>query len=521
LLLPSNENPYLAQVAAALPRLLALFDTDPVSPTLGVGDRFSWAWKLIDFHNGTFQGAAHGLARLLAAGLLPRGISETAVRRRIEAIFAGTRTITRRDGSLEEAFPYEASYCVTALVAYDLLSAIELLREAGGPEIPDALGVVAPMIAFLERSDETHALISNHLATAAAALYKWAGLTGKPAPAKGRVLVDRILAHQSSEGWFREYEGADPGYQSLCTHYLADLNRLRPELGLAGPLADSVRFLAYFAHPDGSFGGLYGSRNTRFFYPGGVELLAAASVEARALSAFMRQSIATQKTVTLAAMDDHNLIPMFNSYCLAAASYSRASHAAAGPELPAIAPGEWTKRFPECGLFVAKGEDYYTVIACKKGGVTYHFVDGKAAAIDAGAVASGQGEALYSTQAYDADAKITVSADAVVVEAPFVRLSRHRPTPAAFICLRLLNVTVMRFEVFNALIKKLLVRLLITGKVKSPARNRRTITLGRGLKIADALQGDAKALTPVSVTTPFYAIHMASQGYWQSQDDQS
>ena len=77
---------------------------------------------------------------------------------------------------------------------------------------------------------------------------------------KADLLLERILKNQSSEGWFSEYEGADPGYQSLCTHYLADVHLIRRDLGLLQPLTSSIRFLWHFANPDGSFGGHYGSR---------------------------------------------------------------------------------------------------------------------------------------------------------------------------------------------------------------------------------------------------------------------
>lgn len=90
------------------------------------------------------------------------------------------------------------------------------------------------MIHFQHKADEYHAFISNHLATVAVALYKWHALTGESVEKRGREILDRILKHQSEEGWYEEYGGADPGYQSLCTYYLADLHRLRPDLNL-GP----------------------------------------------------------------------------------------------------------------------------------------------------------------------------------------------------------------------------------------------------------------------------------------------
>jgi hypothetical protein len=121
----SNNNIYLEYIDANLPRLLALYDNNAASKTYGMGDRFFWSWKLIDFANGTFQGASNGLARLLIHGLLPVNISETSILKRIDSMFRAAARLCRRNGSMEEAFPYESSFCVTALVAYDLLTAVE------------------------------------------------------------------------------------------------------------------------------------------------------------------------------------------------------------------------------------------------------------------------------------------------------------------------------------------------------------------------------------------------------------
>ena len=83
-----------------------------------------------------------------------------------------------------------------------------------------------------------------------------------------------------------EYDGFDPGYQTLCTYYLAEADRTNPDLGLIEPLRRSIEFLCNFANPDGSFGGTYGCRNTRFYYPGGIEALAQTIPEAASLASF-------------------------------------------------------------------------------------------------------------------------------------------------------------------------------------------------------------------------------------------
>ena len=144
------------------------------------------------------------------------------------------------------------------------------------------VNIVGPLIEFLVEHEETHAFISNHLATSAAALLRWHKLVNSEAAEnKGIKIIESILANQSDEGWFLEYQGADPGYQTLCLNYLADIHSFRPDLKLQKPLRNSIRYLLYFLHPDGSFGGIYGSRNTRFYYPSGILCLSEEIPEAR------------------------------------------------------------------------------------------------------------------------------------------------------------------------------------------------------------------------------------------------
>ena len=519
-----SPNPCLDQVYRALPRLLALYDTDPLSPTCGLGDRTLWAWKLIDFGNATFQGAAHGLARLVAHGLLPEWLSEAAALRRLDAMVRGAGTLCRGNGSLEEAFPHEASFCVTALVACDILTATDLLAD----RLDDAartrhLDVVRPLIAFLRRADETHGFISNHLAVAAQALYRWARVTGETSDREGQRLLDRILAGQSGEGWFREYEGADPGYQTLCTTHLAGLHAVRPDLGLLEPLRRSVQCLWHFAHPDGSFGGLYGSRNTRFYHPAGIEALAADVPEAAALAQHMRRAIASHTTITLDAIDEPNLVPLFNDYCWAAATVAaRGDDEADVPAVPACGNDTWRRQFPDAGLLIDKTPSHYTIVSWHKGGVCYRFpLDGGAPHVDVGVAARSPRGTLFSTQAYQRDNVLDVEGDTLTVTAALVAMRQALPSPFQFVVLRLLACTVMRWRRFGDWVKKALVRKLITGRTVAPVRNRRTIRLGDDFAIADEWHGDAKGFTRVACEAPFRSIHMASQGYWQRQDDAS
>ena len=453
------NNPYLDEVTLNLPRLLSLFDFDRTSSSYGFGDRYYWAWGLIDFGNGSFQGAAHGLARLWSSNLWPYPTSKTFFLDRIDAIFLASSRLVRTNGSLEEAFPNEGSYCVTALVAFDLLCAYDLLANDTTVKLKNKWqSCISPLIRYLINADETHALISNHLATALAALNRWHLLTGDVnAEKKSYQILQRILTHQSPEGWFCEYGGADPGYQSLCTYYLADVYLNRPDLGLLEPLRRSIQFLQYFVHPDGSFGGIYGSRNTRFYYPAGFLALSNDIPEAFVISKFMESSIRTNCTITLSAMDEPNLIPMFNAYAWAASQFHK-QKVETGPNLP---PCKCSSSFQICfedaGIFVDRGTDYYTIIGFHKGGVVYHFPDDNDSLIDVGVVVKDPTGRLGSTQGYSRHNMLRRFNGEIHINANITAMPKQLPAPIQFLLIRILSLSIFRFSSVRELLKRCLV----------------------------------------------------------------
>lgn len=516
------ENVYLDQVRAVLPQVLAAFDTNPISQTLGLGDRHRWAWKLSDYGNAKYQGLANGLARLVASDLLPKEISKHRIVRRIGTMFEALSRLTDRNGSVAEAYPHESSFGLTGFVANDMLSAIALLDGwISLSERARYLGVLAPLIHFVRSTRETHGIISNHLAGAASALVKWKALTGDDDGGRAADLVRSIIRAQSSEGWFVEYQGADPGYQTFCVGYLAEIDRLAPELHLRPVLENSLEFLSHFAHPDGSFGGIYGSRNTRFYAPGGVESLAKRFQRAAALAKFMRASIANQRVVTLSAMDANNLTPMFNSYCWAAVELERNFDACeVEGVVPSVAAQTWRRVFPGAGILIDKGVRHYTILSWKKGGVCYHFLDGRVRVIDCGVVLRDVRGNLYSTQRYMDGNRISIDGNTVRIDSPFSVFRQVLPSPLQFALLRALSLTVMRLRWVNEWVKRGLVRHLITGTKTIPVINTRTVELGANIYIRDGWVGSKRGLERVSLAQPFSTVHMASQGYWQVQDDQ-
>jgi hypothetical protein len=506
-------NPYLNEIYKNLPRILASIDVESISPTYGVADRLYTSWKTIDYANATNQSVVHGLARLIKHQCLPDFLTEEQARRYIDILFEGVHRITRKNGSLEEAFPFEGSYCVTALVAFDLLNAAMLL------DLKDKNDVIAPLIRFLGKQQETHAFISNHLATAAAALIKWGKWTNDSASiSQGESILTSILVRQSDEGWYLEYEGADPGYQTLCLYYLSDIYQAQPSDELKESLEKSFKFLQYFVHPDGSFGGYYGSRNTRFYYPAAFHTLAKEIPEAKVIAAAMEQSVSKQQTVTLSAIDMPNFAPFFNAYAIAATNDIPMLKKKEASMLPCRQTESFRKHFKAAGLWINATKEAYTIVSTHKGGVFSNYdKKTKTRNINTGPLLEKSGQ-YYGIQHYSPNNKLTLEEESITVESQFTQIHQGLPSPFQFMVLRALSLTVFQSLTLGRAFKKLIVHMLITGKKSITVHNKRVISFDKEFTYHDAQTGNQQQYKQLDCQHPVKAIHMASAGYWEAQD---
>jgi hypothetical protein len=215
---------------------------------------------------------------------------------------------------------------------------------------------------------------------------------------------------------------------------------------------------------------------------------------------------------------------MFNSYCRAAVAFEEAARAgrSGNPELlPAFASGPLRVTFSGAGLLVDCGPCHYTIVSWRKGGVCYHYKDGRASIQDVGVVVRDDRDRHYSSQADDPDIEFSLDQDRLVIHPRLTRARQMLPTPVMFIVMRVLCVTAFRVPALSRALKRVLVRLLITGKQVLPVRLRRTIHLGPDLVIHDEPSDFHAYGLQRCDSRRFSAIHMASQGYWQAGDDRS
>lgn len=497
-----GNNPYLPVIYRNLPRLLALYQDDRSHPLYGCGDRRYWGWKLMDFPNATFQGAAFGLAHLYRSDMLPDFLPREACLERIIAMINVLPNLMDRRGGLAEALPNEGSFCVTGLVLGDVLGAIDLLREdLGEAQVQSLLDICAPMADFLKKQDEVHGMISNHLASCALGMVRWHQMTGDEAAlSRAKIWIDRIKQHSNEEGWMSEYGTADPGYQSWCSTALTQIEAITDQFDLQPILQRSYKFLQSFALPDGSFANGCGGRMTRFLFAGGAEM------RGEVLAQFAQTHIGDNSYVTLDSIDEPNMVPLFNDTVLAAVHFKQRKHSRKSDIQ--------TMHYEDAGLLVHRGESHITTVNTRRGGWISRIPINKgqrsiecepAGHDDKGRLLCAKNGEVVSFQ----DNKLEIRAD-------FFPVQRMMPSPFKFIILRGLSMTVFHSLHGGNWIKRMLSALLLKSSGSPAGWVIRRIDLNTG-EIDDEVHDTS--FTPLKDATGFSPMHMASQGYWQVSDD--
>ncbi len=275
---------YLRLALPYVPRILHLLDQNPYSPNYGSFDRAFWHYRTMDFPCGMSQEMVLLLALVHKNGYpgnpfhdLPRirELAEAAIRFMIKS--------GHPDGTCDDYFPYERAMGALVFSLYAATESYLVLGMEDG-EIADFFLRRARHLAHENESGR----LGNHQALAALAAYNVHLVTGDEQARK--TAEDRLALTLSwqhpEEGWIQEYEGADPGYHSCSIDFLAKLRKKHiahegeDDSVLLDALVRAVDFSWNFMHPDGSYAGEYGSRNTFHFYPHGFELLAPHSEKA-------------------------------------------------------------------------------------------------------------------------------------------------------------------------------------------------------------------------------------------------
>lgn len=514
------QSVYSVQALAQLPRLLGLLDREAFSASAGSFDRSHWSWKFRDFPLTMLQTGITPLA--MAWRFSFPGSPYTGNPQLLAWIVSGmerTLKLQHQDGAFDSVGPNTRDHGVTLAMVHCLAGASRLLGDA----LPSALRErlersLRRACAFSARSGEDYAFISNHQALFAAAWLEAAEHTGDAGyRRRADEVLARILREQSPDGWYREYGGPDPGYESLGIHYLAKCWQRTRSAELLASLRRSIEFFAHCVHPDGSVGGVYGSRHTQLYFPSGFEMLAAELPMAAAVAKFIRARLERGNVLTPAASDAENLVPLLASYLDAAL--------VSGPEStgPAAAlPCETlagSRRFSDSGIAVMGAPGYYAVASGAKGGVCRIFSkhSERVAYEDAGYLASAAGR-LWTSQ------RLGQSGGAgegeLLCTAQFSEVRQELPTAWKFVLLRLLNLTLFRSLRLGAWLRRRIIARLITSAHPGPLKLERRIRFDAdGVAFEDRITlSRPVAIERLELARSFTAIHMGSAKYFHPSE---
>lgn len=491
---------------AEVPRILSLIDRKPISKTAGCGDRVFWQWKFVDYPGARFQEAAWTLA-LAYAKPFPNNpyLGQKRILEWAERVLLFWVSVQHADGSFDEAYPFEKSFVATGFSSLAISEAVLLLGDA----LPDATRrkVVEALRRagdFMVRTDETHAFISNHRSGAAAALLRIARITGKPKyTARAQELINSVIARQSDEGWYLEYTGPDPGYQTQGTFYLALCYRENRDPLLLESLRAACAFHEKCFYPDGTVGVEIGSRNTEFIFPGGFEILAREIPEAETIANRIALAVRDRRCPGPWTMDSYNILPITNSFLVGGES-----SAAFAPK----APLPIRKHFEKAGLFIIRNETFHAIVNVKKGGAI-RVAHGREVTEEPGFTALMSDGRIVTSQNAGSS---SVRDDRIEVEAPFRAAVTTTMNPWLFLAFRIFSLTLGRIAPIARFIKARLVNKLTRPGDKAAMTLKRTITFSNDqIIVDDVVTNREPAVTRIVRGGPICSIHMGSSQYFE------
>ncbi len=512
---------YAPLALAEVPRLLGKLDREPHSRTYGSFDRENWAWKFRDFPIGVLQWAGMlplaWLWKLDLPGSSWRGSPALGQWTR-----AALNELLRRqhpNGAFDSVGPYTQDHGASLAACYYLSETARLL----GPELTEeeharVRDSITRAVAFAGRATEDYAYISNHHALFALGLVAASEWCDEPRwRERADETVREIISHQSADGFYEEYGGNDPGYESLGIDFLARMWARTSDATLFDSLRRAVEYYWYAPQLDGSLGGALGSRHSRLWFPAGFERLAGRIPEAASVAAYMRARLCHGEVVTPASVDAQNLPVMLASYLSASQATEPALEAR---QLP-CEDLRGAKVFVS-GTHVAGTDRYYSVAALQKGGVirVVERERQRLAYDDAGWVAQSNGRTYASQLLGLSTFQSGGDGRTAVVRASFGLVRQDQLTPVRFVVLRLLNLTVFRSLVLGNWVRRFLISRLITSTAPAPISLERELRfLDDRVEVHDTLRLSASlVIDRLELVRAFTGIHMGSAKYFHPSE---
>ncbi len=480
---PALREFYRSTALDSIPRLLGAVDRNPYRATYGCFDREFWHYRTSSFPSEMYQEGVLPLA-LVWANQLPgnRWHRDPRVRELVVAGLEFSARSCHADGSCDDYYPFERALGAAVFSLQAAARAYQLL-ELDSPAIRAWLERRAN---WIMEHDETGKL-ANHHALAALGLWRVAEITGRAGYANAADdALRRVLAWQCGEGWFDEYGGADPGYQTVTIDCLAKLGEAFGQRLLDAPLRRAVAFARQFLHPDGSFGGEYGSRGTYHFYPHGFEKLAGTNFQAAKLADGFLRAVAAGRQAHFD--DDRMYVHRLGNLIEAYLDWSPGCPADDEAQNMPNDRGGATTYLPAARLLVRRKGETQTIVSAARGGVFKHFAPEQRPLTDAGLIVETTDGRIAVSQSHDLTRRVewvegnesqdTASAGRLTVAGQLHWVRFETVTPLKQAVFHLGMWVIGRW--CRSLVRRLLQRRLITPRDECPVRLTRTFEFGGG-----------------------------------------
>lgn len=500
---------YLKKIFPEIPRLLGLLDKNINSPTFGCFDRNFWHYNITDFPCARFQEAVLTLTLLYNLNIPENIYFENS--KILSYIFGGIDfwcKIQKKDGSFDEWYLNEHSFVATAFSCYAISESLLLLKER--------LEKFHIYIKHLKRAGEfliSHDDFSacNQVAGSVISLYNIYLLTFEEKCKKGALLkLKKLERIQKEEGWFPEYQGPDIGYLSLTIDYLSKYYEKTKDEKAKNMINKALEFLVYFSHPDLSFGGEYASRNTKYIIPSGIEYSARWNDSARRILFSLRRAILEEKSIGPFNLDDRYLAYIGYTYIQAHENFYD------GELRKPLYEEEFSKFFPESGIFIESNKNFYVVGNLRKqGALRIDFKNSNLSLKDSGPNVYIK-EKIYSPF-LNPQSKI-FSNGRYFVEGNLLKIPFNIMTPFKNLLLRIFQMTFGRNKRISFLVKNILRGMLISYKKESKINFKRKIQIMEDKIIIEDEINSPFNIDKVIIGIENPYIFIPSSRYFQIQD---
>jgi hypothetical protein len=347
-----------------MPRILSLLDRNKYSDTYGCFDREYWHYRSKNFFNGMSQSYIYSLSLIYTTNFEKNYLyQDKNLKNLIIAVLNFSINNIHRDGSFDEHYYNEHSIIATSMALYSITESI-LLLNIDSTTYHKSLRQIAK---FLIKNKE-YFVRSNHIACKLLAIHNVYLLTKEEFYNTSSLdFLNLLIENKSKEGWFKEYEGCDIGYLTFTLYFLTKYAIKCKNDDIIKIVKECINFCSYFLHPDLSFGGFYGSRETMHFLPYPFEII---NFDNDMGMKMVNSYLSSIETGNAEIMSDYrfnfllfnNFLEIYNGF-----SENRTN------EL--FIQNFSSKFFEESGLYIFNNETYHVILSLKKGGILYVFKD--------------------------------------------------------------------------------------------------------------------------------------------------